>query len=90
MTKNDLVSAMAEKAGITKSEAEKALKAFTESVTDTLKADDKLTLIGFGTFSKTHREAREGRNPATGQTMTIAAKNIAKFKPGKALEEAIN
>lgn len=90
MTKNELVSAMADKAGITKGEAEKALKAFTESVTGTLKAGDKLTLIGFGTFSKTHREAREGRNPATGQTMTIAAKNVAKFKPGKALEEAIN
>lgn len=90
MNKNDLVSAMADSAGITKSEAGKALDAFTESVTGALKKGDKVTLVGFGTFSTSDRAARKGRNPQTGAEIDIAAKTVAKFKPGKDLGSSIN
>ena len=90
MNKTELVAAMAESADLSKKDAEKALKAFIEVVTDELKKDEKVQLVGFGTFEVSEREAREGRNPRTGETMTIAASKTPKFKPGKALKDEIN
>lgn len=90
MTKADLVNAMAEKAGLSKTDAEGALKAFTESVTDALKAGEKVALVGFGTFSVGDRAARTGQNPQTGEKIQIAAAKVPKFKAGKALKDAVN
>lgn len=90
MNKGDLISKMADAAGITKSQAEGALNGFTDAITEALKNDDSVTLIGFGTFSLSKRAARQGRNPQTGETIQIAAKNLAKFKAGKKLTEALN
>ncbi len=90
MTKADLVNAMAEKAGINKTDAEKALKAFTDIVTEALKAGDKVALVGFGTFSVGERAARTGQNPQTGAKIEIAASKTPKFKAGKALKDSIN
>lgn len=90
MNKNELVAAMAEKAGLKKSEAEKALKAFTEVVADELKKGEKIQLVGFGTFEVSERAEREGRNPKTGETMKIAASKAPKFKAGKALKDSLN
>lgn len=87
MNKSDLVAAIATEAGITKAQAEKALAAFTGSVETALKAGDKVTLIGFGTFSAVSRAARIGRNPATGKEIKIAAKTNGKFTPGSALKD---
>ncbi len=90
MNRAELIVAMAEKAEISKKDAEKALKAFTEVVADGLKKGDKIQLVGFGTFEVSARPAREGRNPQTGATMKIAACKAPKFKAGKALKDAIN
>ena len=90
MNKTELIAAIAEKAEISKKDSEKALKAFIEVVTEQLKNDDKVQLVGFGTFEVSKRAAREGRNPQTGQTMKIAACKAPKFKAGKALKDAIN
>ena len=90
MNKSDLVAAIAEKAEMSKKAAEKALKAFVDVVAEQLKAGDKVQLVGFGTFDVSERAAREGRNPQTGETMTIAACKAPKFKAGKALKDAIN
>ena len=90
MNKTELVAAMAEKAGLSKKDAEAALKAFTDTVAEELKKGDKIALVGFGTFEVSERAAREGRNPQTGETMTIAASKAPKFKAGKALKDAIN
>jgi len=90
MNKTELVAAMAEKAGLSKKDAEAALKAFTETVTDELKKGEKIALVGFGTFEVSERAAREGRNPLTGAPMTIASSKAPKFKAGKALKDAIN
>ena len=87
MNKSDLVAAIATEAGITKAQAEKALAASTGSVETALKAGDKVTLIGFGTFSAVTRAARIGRNPATGKEIKIAAKTNGKFSPGKDLKD---
>ncbi|MBQ7463884.1 MAG: HU family DNA-binding protein, partial [Lachnospiraceae bacterium] len=87
MNKTELVAAMADKAGIKKTDAEKALKAFTDTVTKQLKKGDKVQLVGFGTFEVTKRAAREGRNPQTGAVMKIAASKAPKFKAGKALKD---
>ena len=90
MTKVELVEAMAKDAGISKVAAGKALASFTEGVTKALKKKDgKVTLVGFGTFSKVRRKARKGRNPQTGDTIKIKARNAVKFKAGKALKDAI-
>ena len=86
----ELVAAMADNAGISKKDAEKALKAFTDVVADELKAGNKVQLVGFGTFEVSERAAREGRNPQTGKTMKIAASKAPKFKAGKALKDLIN
>ena len=90
MNRTELVAAMAEKANLTKKDAEAALKAFTEGVAEDLKNGGKVQLVGFGTFEVSERAAREGRNPQTGATMTIAASKAPKFKAGKALKDAIN
>ena len=90
MNRAELIAAMAKKADLTQKDAEKALKAFTEVVADELKKGDKIQLVGFGTFEVGERAAREGRNPQTGETMTIAACKAPKFKAGKALKDAIN
>ena len=90
MNRTELVAAVAERAEISKKDSEKALKAFVDVVTEQLKADDKVQLVGFGTFEVSKRAAREGRNPQTGKTMKIAACKAPKFKAGKALKDAIN
>ena len=90
MNKKELVAAIAEKAEISKKDAEKALDAFTSVVADELKAGEKVQLVGFGTFEVSEREAREGRNPRTGETITIAAVKAPKFKAGSALKDALN
>lgn len=90
MNKTELVAAVAEQAGLSKKDAEAAVKAFTDVVSDALKKGDKIQLVGFGTFEVSERAAREGRNPANGQPMQIAASKAPKFKAGKALKDAIN
>ncbi len=90
MNKGDLINHVADAAGITKGQASEAVNAVFGGIENTLKAGDKASLIGFGTFSVNHRPARDGRNPSTGKTIKIAAKNVVKFKPGKALGESVN
>ena len=90
MTKAELISSVAEQAGLKKVDAEKAVSAFIASVTATLKSGDKLSLVGFGTFSTAKRAARKGQNPQTGKKIDIPAATIPKFKPGKTLKEAVN
>ena len=90
MNKTELVAAMADKAGISKKDAEASLKAFTEVVAEELKKGEKIQLVGFGTFEVSERAEREGRNPQTGETMKIAASKAPKFKAGKALKDEIN
>lgn len=90
MTKTDLVDQMAQDAGISKVAAGAALDSLVDSITKALKKKNgKVTLVGFGTFSKSHRKARNGRNPQTGETIKIKAGNVVKFKAGKKLKEAI-
>ena len=90
MNKAELIAAVAENAELTKKDAEKAVKAFIEVVTDELKKGEKVQVVGFGTFEVAERAAREGRNPQTGETMKIAASKAPKFKAGKALKDALN
>ena len=90
MNKTELIAAVAEKAELSKKDAEKAIKAFTDVVSDELVKGEKIQLVGFGTFEVAERAAREGRNPQTGKTMKIAACKAPKFKAGKALKDAIN
>ena len=90
MNKSDLIDAMAEDAGVTKAAAKKALESFLGNVQGSLKNGNRVSLVGFGSWSVTRRAAREGRNPQTGKTIQIAAKNVAKFKAGAGLSEAVN
>ena len=90
MNKTEFIAAVAEKAEISKKDSEKAMNAFVDVFAEKLKAGDKVQLVGFGTFEVSERAAREGRNPQTGETMTIAACKAPKFKAGKALKDAIN
>lgn len=90
MNKTELVAAVAEKTGLSKKDAEKAVKAFTDVVSDELVKGEKIQLVGFGTFEVTERAAREGRNPKTGEPMAIAASKTPKFKAGKALRDTVN
>lgn len=90
MNKTELVVAVAEQADISKKDAEKVLKAFVDVVTEEMKKGEKVQLVGFGTFEVSERAAREGRNPQTGATMTIAASKAPKFKAGKALKDMVN
>ena len=90
MNKNDLISAVAESSGLTKGDAMKAVEAVFESVTTALKSGDEVRLVGFGTFSVAKRKASTGRNPRTGEPMTIKASSQPKFKAGKGLKDAVN
>jgi DNA-binding protein HU-beta len=90
MNKGDLIKSIADQAGINKNQATDALNAVIDGVSAALKSGDKVTLIGFGTFSVSERAARTGRNPSTGETIEIAAKKQIKFKPGKELDDAVN
>lgn len=90
MNKTELVAAMADKAGLTKKDADAALKAFTEVIEETLKAGDSIQLVGFGTFEVAERAERTGRNPQTGAEMVIPASKAPKFKAGKVLKDALN
>ena len=90
MNKTELVAAIAEQAELSKKDAEKALKAFTDVVEAELKKGEKVQLVGFGTFEVSAKEAREGRNPRDGKPMMIAASKSPKFKAGKALKDALN
>ncbi len=90
MNKTELIAAVAEAADLTKKDAEKALKAFTDVVADELKKGEKVQIVGFGTFEVSERAEREGRNPQSGEVMTIAASKAPKFKAGKALKDMIN
>ena len=90
MNKSEFVNAIAEETGFSKADAVRAADAFVDVVTNTLKAGDSISLVGFGTFSIKRREARTGRNPRTGDPIKIAASNIPGFKAGKALKDAVN
>ena len=90
MNKTELVAAIAEKTELSKKDAEKALKAFTDVVAEELKKGEKIQLVGFGTFEVAERAARTGRNPMTGKSIEIAASKTPKFKAGKALKDSIN
>jgi len=89
MTKAELISVIAEEAGITKASAAKTLESYVATVAKELKKNGKLGLVGFGTFSVVKRKAREGRNPQTGATIKIPAKKVVKFKPGKELSDKV-
>ena len=90
MNKTELIAAVAEKAELSKKDAEKAVKAFTDVVSEELVNGGKIQLVGFGTFEVSERAAREGRNPQTGETMEIKASKTPKFKAGKALKDMMN
>ena len=89
MNKTELIAALAEKAGLNKRDAEKALNAFTDVVTDTMIKGDKVQLVGFGSFEVKDRAARTARNPRTGDELTVPASKAPIFKAGKALKEAV-
>ena len=89
MNKTELVAALAEKAEVSKKDAEKVLSAFIETVQDAIKADDKVQLVGFGTFEARERAAREGKNPQTGEKIKIAACKVPAFKAGKAFKDLV-
>lgn len=90
MNKTEFIAAVAEKAGLSKKDAEKAVKAYSEVVAAELVNGGKVQLVGFGTFEVSERPAREGRNPKSGEPMTIAASRVPKFKAGKALKDQVN
>ena len=90
MNKTELVAAMAEQTQLSKKDAEAALKAFIDVVSEEMKKGEKVQLVGFGTFEVSERAAREGRNPATGECMVIKASKAPKFKAGKALKDLVN
>jgi DNA-binding protein HU-beta len=89
MNKAELIDAMAAESGLTKADAKKALDAFIKTTTDALAKDDRVALVGFGSFSVSTRAARTGRNPQTGQELKIAAKKVVKFKPGNELSKEV-
>ena len=90
MNKGDLINSVADAAGITKNQAGSAIDAVFSSIEKALKGGDKASFVGFGTFSTSHKPAREGRNPSTGKTIKIAAKTSVKFKAGKSLTDSVN
>ena len=90
MNKSDLIDGMAADAGITKAAAKKALESFLGNVQGSLKKGDRVSLVGFGSWSVSRRAARDGRNPQTGATIRIKAKNVVKFKAGSDLSSAVN
>ncbi len=90
MNKTELIDAVADAAGLSKADATRALEAVLDSITNSLKKGDQVSLVGFGSFLVRHRNARTGRNPQTGAEINIAAANVPAFKPGKALKDAVN
>ncbi|MCR9172866.1 MAG: HU family DNA-binding protein [bacterium] len=90
MNKAELIDAMAESAGLSKADAKRALDAFVGATADALKKGDRISLVGFGSFSVSERAARTGRNPQTGKEIQIAAKNVVRFKAGSELSEKVN
>jgi len=90
MNKTELIADIAKRSGLSKKDAETAVKALTDSITAELKKGGKVQLVGFGTFEVTKRAAREGRNPQTGKTMKISACKAPKFRAGKALKDTVN
>lgn len=90
MNKGDLISKVAEDANLTKAQASDAVNGILDAIKASLKDDDKVAILGFGTFTVTHKPARTGRNPRTGESMQIKAKNVVKFKPGKELAATVN
>ena len=90
MNKSELVDAIAKETGLSKKDSDAAVKAFVDTVTKALKKKDKVQLVGFGTFETVKRAARKGKNPQTGAEIKIAASTAPKFKPGKALKDAVN
>jgi DNA-binding protein HU-beta len=89
MNKQDLIGLVAEKADLSKKDSEAAVAAVIDGITDTLAKGGKVQLVGFGTFEVRHRQAREGRNPSTGEAIKIAAQNVPAFKAGKALKDQV-
>lgn len=89
MSKRDFVEAVAENAGLTKKDADAAVKAVTQVIIEQVAAGDKISLVGFGTFESGTRAARQGRNPQTGEPMDIPETKVPKFKPGKAFKDAV-
>ena len=90
MNKAELIDAIASEAGLSKADAKKALDAFVSATTGALKKGDRISLVGFGSFSVSKREARTGRNPQTGKEIKIAAKNVVRFKAGAELSGSVN
>ena len=90
MNKNDLIASVASSAGLSKSDATRAIESFLDAITNALKRDEKVSIVGFGNFSVSHRKATTGRNPQTGAAIQIPASNQPKFSAGKALKEAVN
>ena len=89
MTKAELIAEIASKANVSKADAEKSLNTFVDVAKKTLKKEGKLAIAGFGSFEVTKRKARKGRNPQTGESINIKARKVVKFRPGKALKEAV-
>lgn len=90
MNKNDLATVVADKSGLSKADASNALDCVFDAISNSLRGGEEVRLVGFGTFSVSHRKASQGRNPRTGEKIQIPASNQAKFKAGKALKEAVN
>ena len=90
MNKNDLISVVSDKAGLSKADAAKAVDAVLDSITDSLRGGKEVRLVGFGTFLVSNRAASTGRNPRTGEAISIPAAKLPKFKAGKALKDALN
>jgi DNA-binding protein HU-beta len=90
MNQTELIAAVAERTGLTKADAGKAVEALVGTITDTLKQGDEIRIAGFGTFGVSERGERQGRNPQTGEAITIAASRAAKFTAGKAVKDALN
>lgn len=90
MNKADLVNSLAENTGLTKTKSNEVIDVIVSTISEALKNGDKVTLVGFGTFTTTQRDARKGRNPKTGETLEIPAKRVAKFKAGTELTKSVN
>jgi DNA-binding protein HU-beta len=90
MNRTELIGAIAESAGITKAQADKALRATMDNIQNTVASGNSLSLIGFGTFSSSARAARQGKNPRTGEPISIAARKVARFSPGKGFRDLVN
>jgi DNA-binding protein HU-beta len=90
MNKAELVNSLAETTGLTKTKTNEVIDSLVSIITETLKSGEKVTLVGFGTFTTTQREARKGRNPKTGETLDIPSKRVAKFRAGSELTKSVN